>query len=140
MKLTFLGGADEVGASCTLVELGSKRILVDCGIRMSPRNGDVLPWLAPIQEHGGLDAIILTHAHMDHSGALPVIHQSYPHTRVYMTEATLSIMSILLLDSLKIMQSEFENEGEIPLYPQEAVEMLVGAARPVAMQTPLSIG
>lgn len=138
-KLTFLGGADEVGASCTLVEIAGKRILVDCGIRMSPRDGDVLPYLAPIEEAGGLDAIILTHAHTDHSGAMPVIHQSYSHVPVYMTAATLSLTTILLMDSLKIMQSEFEKEGEIPLYPLPAVELLIGASRPVAMCTPLDI-
>ncbi|MEM1010305.1 MAG: MBL fold metallo-hydrolase, partial [Myxococcota bacterium] len=125
IKITFLGGADEVGASCSLLELAGKRILIECGIRMSPRNGDVLPWLAPIQEGGGLDAIILTHAHMDHSGAMPVIHQSYPDIPVYMTSATLSLMTILLLDSLKIMQSDYEKEGELPLYPEASVEGLI---------------
>lgn len=132
MKLTFLGGADEVGASCTLVELAGKRLLVDCGIRMSPRDGDTLPWLAPIEEAGGIDAIILTHAHMDHSGALPVIHPSYAHVPIYMTAATLSLTTILLLDSLKIMQSEQEQSGEVPLYPQPAVELTLGAAKPVS--------
>lgn len=131
MRLTFLGGADEVGASCTLVEISGRRILVDCGIRMTARAGDTLPWLAPIADAGGIEAIVLTHAHMDHSGALPVIHQSYPHVPVYMTAATLSITTILLMDSLKIMQSEMEQEGEIPLYPLPAVEMMIGATRTV---------
>ncbi len=132
MKLTFLGGADEVGASCTLLEIAGRRILVDCGIRMTARAGDTIPWLAPIAEGGGLDAIILTHAHMDHIGALPVIHQSYPHLPIYMTAASLTLGTILLMDSLKIMQSEMEREGEIPLYPLPAVEMMIGSSRPVA--------
>jgi Cft2 family RNA processing exonuclease len=138
-KITFLGGADEVGASCSLLEIGGRRLLVDCGIRMSARNGDVLPYLAPIEKAGGIDAIILTHAHTDHSGALPVIHQLYPRIPVYMTAATLTLTTILLMDSLKIMQMEFEREGEIPLYPAPAVELLISASRPVAVCTPLEI-
>lgn len=139
MRLTFLGGADEVGASCTLVEIAGRRLLVDCGIRMNAPDGDTLPWLAPIQERGGIDAIILTHAHMDHSGAMPVIHQSYPHVPVYMTAATLSLTTILLMDSLKIMQMESEREGEVPLYPLPAVEMFIGAARPVPLGQSVAI-
>lgn len=139
IKVTFLGGADEVGASSTLLEIAGKRLLVDCGIRMKARAGDVLPYLEPIEAVGGIDAIILTHAHTDHSGGLPVIHQSYPHIPVYMTPATLSLTMILLLDSLKIMQMEFEKEGEIPLYPLAAVEQLVAASRPVATSYPLEI-
>lgn len=106
---------------------------------MKARDGDVLPYLAPIEEAGGLDAIILTHAHTDHSGGLPVIHQSYPHVPVYMTAATLTLTTILLMDSLKIMQAEFEQEGEIPLYPLPAVELLIGSSRPVEMCLPLEI-
>ncbi len=139
MKLTFLGGADEVGASCTLVEIAGKRILVDCGIRMNPRDGDSLPWLAPIQEGGGLDAIILTHAHMDHLGAMPIIHQSYPNVPIYMTPPTVALSQILLLDSLKIMQGNYEREGDIPLYPPNAAEGLLQQARPVHMKQELRL-
>lgn len=139
LKVTFLGGADEVGASSTLLEIAGRRLLIDCGIRMKARHGDVLPYLAPIEEAGGIDAIILTHAHTDHSGGLPVIHQSYPHVPVYMTAATLTLTTILLMDSLKIMQMEFEQEGEIPLYPLPAVELLLGSSRPVGMCQPLEI-
>lgn len=139
IKITFLGGADEVGASSTLLQIAGKRLLIDCGIRMKARAGNVLPYLEPIEAAGGIDAIILTHAHTDHSGGLPVIHQSYPNVPVYMTAATLSLTMILLLDSLKIMQMEFEKEGEIPLYPLAAVEQLVASSRPVATSYPLEI-
>jgi Cft2 family RNA processing exonuclease len=70
MKLTFLGGADEVGASCTLVEVAGRKLVVDCGIRLS--GPDPLPWMQPIQDAGGADVILLTHAHLDHCGALPL--------------------------------------------------------------------
>jgi mRNA degradation ribonuclease J1/J2 len=96
MKLTFLGGADEVGASCLLLEIADKRILVDAGIRISPRSSrgidnSQLPDLKPISDLGGVDFILVTHAHTDHTGALPMIAEQYPHTPVYMTRPHLSV-------------------------------------------------
>lgn len=138
MKLTFLGGADEVGASSTLVEIAGHRLLVDCGIRMQDRSGDQLPWLAHLQEVGGVEAIILTHAHMDHSGALPVVCSTYK-VPLYLTSPTLALITILLLDAVKIMAIEQEREGEIPLYSLPMVENVMGAARTVPFLQPVSL-
>jgi Cft2 family RNA processing exonuclease len=138
MKLTFLGGADEVGASSTLVEIAGHRLLVDCGIRMQDRSGDQLPWLAHLQEVGGIEAIILTHAHMDHSGALPVVCSTYK-VPLYLTSPTLALITILLLDAVKIMALEQEREGEMPLYSLPMVENVMGAARTVPFLQPVSL-
>jgi Cft2 family RNA processing exonuclease len=102
---------------------------------MTAKKGDELPSLYLIQEAGGIDAILLTHAHMDHSGALPAIYPCYPKIPIYMTQATLSLVTILLQDALKIMELESEREGEIPLYPKQAVEMVLAATRPVPLNT-----
>ena len=74
MKIIFGGGASEVGASFIMVRIDGKNIVLDCGIRMS---GDPLPDLNAIKEHGSADCIILSHAHLDHSGALPVLSREY---------------------------------------------------------------
>jgi predicted metal-dependent RNase len=78
MNIPFLGGGNEIGASSAIVEIGSARILIDCGIRMSGERR--LPDLAAIrQTHvGQLDAVLLAHAHMDHGGALPLLHHHFP--------------------------------------------------------------
>ena len=104
MKLTFLGGADEVGASSTLVDIAGKRILVDAGIRISPRSNrgiqnDQLPDLRPISESGGPDVILLTHAHTDHTGALPLVVEQYPHVPVMATRPTQVLTRILQRDA-----------------------------------------
>ena len=68
MKFTALGGAKEVGGSCSLLNIYGKNILIDCGIRMNaddPKNS--IPSIDLIEQ---LDLILLTHAHMDHNGAL----------------------------------------------------------------------
>ena len=126
MKIHFIGGAQEVGGSCSVVEVGSRRILIDCGQRMGGgAEVDRLPDLQRVQELGGLDAILVTHAHADHIGALPLIHLAFPKVPLYTNEATLALMRIMLADSLKIMKLRWMQEAEIPLYPEHAVTSML---------------
>jgi uncharacterized protein len=136
MNITFLGGGDEIGASSAIVEIGSARILIDCGIRMSGEHR--LPDLAAIkQTHAGqLDAVLLTHAHMDHSGALPVLHQHFPGVPVYATAPTRGLVEVLLRDSINIMRARAESEQELPLYSQSAVESLLEKMIPTPFGSP----
>ena len=140
MNLTFLGGGHEIGASSTLVEIGAARVLVDCGIRM--KGSDVLPNLAAItaDEFRHLDAVILTHAHMDHSGALPLLHTQFPGVPVFMTAPTLGLIAVLLRDSLNIMRLRAEQEQETPLYSQAAVDSLFDNIIPVTLGSPVELG
>lgn len=141
MNITFLGGGDEIGASCAIVEIGQNRVLVDCGMRMS--GDDRLPDLAAIRnssKFNHLDAIILTHAHMDHSGALPVLHQNFPNIPIYCTSATRGLVEVLLRDSVKIMRSRSEEENEIPLYAKNSVESLLDVLIPVPFGSPTALG
>jgi Cft2 family RNA processing exonuclease len=150
MKITFLGGADEVGASGTLVEIAGRRILVDCGIRPSPKAAsglaaDQLPDLSQIE--GGastgsvakLDAILVTHAHTDHTGALELVLERYPDVPVYATAPTLALTRVLHQDSRRIMQSRLDEEGELPLFDDIAVQRLMAAMIPVPFKTRLSL-
>ena len=125
MKLTFLGGANEVGASCTLLEVAGKRILIDAGIRMGAREADRLPNLSQIQDGGPLDAILLTHAHTDHIGALPLVHIAYPRIPIFTTAPTKRLTQILLSDALRIMESRWQQEQELPLYPEHTVTAML---------------
>lgn len=120
MKFCFCGGASEVGASCYLANIDGKNILLDCGIRMSS-NKDNLPDFQLIQENGGVDAILISHAHMDHIGALPIMSRIYPDAKIYMTHAAKDLTRVLLYDSLKIM----EREAEIPAYAEIHVKEML---------------
>jgi predicted metal-dependent RNase len=120
MDITFCGGAREVGASCYLVKIDGRNILLDCGIRM--KGSDNLPDFRLIQEQGGVEAIIVSHAHLDHSGALPVVSREYPAACIYMTHASKALLRVLLYDSLKIMERD---EADIPIYAEKhVVDML----------------
>lgn len=137
MKLTFIGGSDEIGASSTHIEIANKQILIDAGIRHHDRSGERIPAFAGISKK--LDAIILTHAHLDHSGALPVVAQSYPNVPIYLTAPTLGIVSILLQDAAKIMDMGLKVDGEMPLYSLKEIDNTLCNCRPISFDSPLII-
>jgi Cft2 family RNA processing exonuclease len=115
MKITFCGASGEIGASCILVEVENKRVLLDSGIRLS---GEPLPNFRTIQEEGGIDCIVISHAHTDHTGSLPVIAKEYSDIDIFMTHPTRDITQVLLYDSLKIMNYK---ESEIPIFAENDV-------------------
>jgi len=108
MDITFLGATGTVTGSKYLVESGNRRVLVDCGLfqgvkQLRLRNRTPLPFDAST-----LDAVILTHAHLDHSGYLPVLVRSGYGGPVYCTEATRDLCGILLPDSGHLQEEEAE--------------------------------
>lgn len=118
MKIRFLGGAGEVGASCILVTTESgKHILIDAGVRVSEEGTEMLPNLEPLNDIA-LDAIIVSHAHLDHSGALPLVAKLSPGASIYTTAATKALARVLLHDSIKV--AEF-SEG-LQLFNEEDAE------------------
>ena len=135
MKLHFLGGAMEIGGSCIYVKIAGKSILLDSGIRQSVSK-DPIPDFRTIQKQGGLDAIIISHAHMDHIGTLPMISKAYPNARIYMTAMALDLKRVLLYDSLKIMNYK---EDEIPHYSEQDVLAMLNRVFPISYQTPFAI-
>ncbi len=139
MQLHFLGGANEVGASCLMLEVAGKKILIDAGIRMTTRKGSQLPDLTRLQELGPPDAILLTHAHTDHIGALPLVHLAYPHMPILCTDPSKALTKVLLQDSLRIMESRWEQEEEVPLYPPHAVEGMLSRMKIVEPGQPISV-
>jgi len=123
MKLHFLGGADEVGASCTLIEMEGHRILVDAGIRMGASQGAQLPNFSVLDDVGMPEEMLVTHAHTDHTGALPVLVASLaPDVKIRMTSASKAITQVLMSDAVKLMAQRGEKDGELPLYPPEAAD------------------
>ncbi len=137
MRYIPLGGAGEVGATCNLLELDGHRILIDAGIRM--RSGrledggplDRLPDLAVLNENGPVEAILVSHAHMDHIGTLPLVHRAFPEVPIYATPATIELMRVLLADAVRVMAQRAELETDCPLYDGELVTRLLDRTIPI---------
>ena len=105
MKLTFLGAVHEVTGSCTLLEACGKHILIDCGLE---QGADIYENCEIPVSPGDIDAILLTHAHVDHSGKLPAMVAKGYKGPIYTTEATRRLCNIMLRDSAHIQQFEAE--------------------------------
>lgn len=137
MRYIALGGGSEVGASCNLLQMDGTNVLLDAGIRMgggaAGGPADALPDLALLQEAGGVDAVLVSHAHLDHIGALPLVHRAYPAAPIYATAPTVHLMRVLLADALKIMSIKAEQELECPLYDADLVARMFTRVVPVPM-------
>ena len=105
MKITFLGATHEVTGSCTLIETSGKNILIDCGMEQGADifvNQDI-----PVNT-GNIDCVFLTHAHIDHSGKLPLLCKNGFDGKIYATEETVNLCKVMLLDSAHIQEFEAE--------------------------------
>ncbi|MGE5117763.1 MAG: MBL fold metallo-hydrolase [Betaproteobacteria bacterium] len=144
MRLTFLGGTGTVTGSKYVLEHDGRRLLVDCGLfqglkKLRLRNWDELPVAA-----GSLDAVVLTHAHLDHSGFLPRLLRLGFRGPVYCSPATRELCGLLWPDSGHLMEREAEyanrhgyskHHPALPLYDEAEARRALGALQPVGFDT-----
>src|SRR5580700_1066151 len=108
MKITFWGAAGTVTGSMHLVETGGKRVLFDCGLYQGRRKeADQKNRHLPF-DASAIDAVVLSHAHMDHSGNLPTLVRNGFSGPIYTTPATIDLCLAMLADSAHIQQSDAE--------------------------------
>ena len=143
MQITFLGAADSVTGSKHLVDIGGQRILLDCGLFqgfkvLRERNWCPLPVAAK-----AIDAVVLSHAHLDHSGYLPsLVKQGYTGP-VYASAATRDLCEVLLLDSAKLQEEDARRANRYGYSKHPTALPLYGTAdarRAIARITPIAAG
>ena len=105
MKLTFLGANHEVTGSCTLLEAAGQRFLIDCGMEQGKDVYENQP--IPVAP-GEIDGVLVTHAHIDHTGMLPLLVKNGFRGKIYATSPTASLCDIMLRDSAHIQEFEAE--------------------------------
>lgn len=115
MKFINLTRATEIGANSYYVELGGRRVVLDSGMHPKLEGAAALPDFSALGERKP-DAIIVSHAHLDHIGTLPVLMRRYPHAPIFMTDATTEIGNTLLHNSVNVMTRQRE-EIAVPMYP-----------------------
>ena len=111
MKAEFLGGVRTVTGSATLLEKGSLRWLVDCGMFQGGVELEQRNWHVESYRPRDLSFILLTHAHIDHSGLIPKLVKEGFHGKVICTKATLDLCQVMLRDSghIQEMETEWQN-------------------------------
>jgi Cft2 family RNA processing exonuclease len=112
----------EIGANSFLFDFDGTRVVVDSGMHPKHFGADALPLHEPLG-FDAIDGIILTHAHLDHLGSLPLLQRRHPRTPVYMTEATAHLSDIMLHNSVNVMTSQREELGlaNYPLFTHDEV-------------------
>jgi metallo-beta-lactamase family protein len=140
MRLTFLGATQTVTGSKYLLESGSRRVLVDCGLFQGLKELRLRNWEEPPVDPASLDAVILTHAHIDHTGYLPrLIRQGFKGP-VYGTPATLDLCRILLPDAGHLQEEEArfcnkhhrtKHKEALPLYTVDDAHAVLERLEPV---------
>ncbi len=149
MKITIVGAAGgEVTGSAYYVQTKRASVLVDCGLFQGGRKSEALnrPPTGPKQK---LDAVLLTHGHLDHTGRLPLLAKRGHRPPVFATPATIEMTALILRDSARIQASDAERRNrkrerageppQEPLYTPEHAETVIQCLKPVPYQQPVTV-
>jgi metallo-beta-lactamase family protein len=140
-SITFHGATDTVTGSRHLLETAGKRVLVDCGLFQGPKDIRARNWQRFPEDPTSIDAIVLTHAHLDHTGYLPRLVKEGYHGPVFCTPATRDLLGVMLLDSARLQEEEAEyanrkrvsrHQPALPLYSQEDVRRCLALLQAVS--------
>ena len=122
VRVSVLGAGRQVGRSCFLIQTPESRILLDCGVDIAAQNSDKFPYLnAPEVDINRIDAVIISHAHLDHSGFLPYLYKLGYRGPCYMTAPTRDIAALLALDFIGVAYKK----ASAPLFGAADVKMMV---------------
>ena len=149
MRITFLGAAGTVTGSKYLLDTGRHKILVDCGLFQGFKQLRLRNW-APLPVNvGNIDAVVLTHAHLDHTGYLPLLVRNGFRGRVYATRATRDLCGIMLPDSAHLEEQAAESANRhhyskhrpaLPLYTVEDAKKALTQFRAIDFHAPHDLG
>jgi len=149
MRLTFLGAAGTVTGSKYLLESAGQRCLVDCGLFQGLKQLRLRNWERLPIDASAVGAVVLTHAHLDHSGYLPLLVKNGFHGPIYCSSSTAALSEILLVDSghLQEKDAEFANrhgfskhKPALPLYTEQDARKALEFLRPVPFNVEQEIG
>jgi predicted metal-dependent RNase/intein/homing endonuclease len=128
IRVIGLGSCREVGRSCFLIETPKSKVLVDCGINVGGTNSNVFPYFQTKEfDYNELDAIIVSHSHLDHLGCVPMLYEHGYDGPLYLTTPTIDLATLLWLDYIDVMQKNAVN----PLFTARGVKEAVKHSIPL---------
>ncbi|MEY2500738.1 MAG: hypothetical protein QOI07_1072 [Verrucomicrobiota bacterium] len=141
MKFINLTRRTEIGANSYFLEAAGQRLVLDSGMHPKEEGDEALPNFRALGDRA-LDAIILSHAHLDHAGTLPLLMQRQPQARIFMTEATAEIASALLHNSVNVMTRQREELGLVmyPLFTHRQTDRATDQWRSCPLRQPFTLG
>lgn len=149
MQIQFLGAAGTVTGSKYLVTLNDARVLVDCGLFQGLKQLRLRNWAALPVDPSSIAAVVLTHAHLDHSGYVPLLVKQGFRGRIYCTPATFELCKLLLPDSGHLQEEDAEyanrrgfskHHPALPLYTEEEAERSLRQFHTVGYDIPMDLG
>lgn len=149
MELTFLGATGTVTGSKYLLKSGAKQVLIDCGLFQGLKQLRLRNWSKLPINPAKIDAVVLTHAHIDHSGYLPLLVKNGFSGKVYCSEGTADLCKILLPDSAHLQEEEAEyanrrgfskHHPALPLYTKEDAENALALLAPLSFEQDVDLG
>jgi Cft2 family RNA processing exonuclease len=137
-----VGGGNEVGASAYLLAIDGIKILIDAGIRMHGERAfpDFSPLYTAFGGPAGLDAFLLTHAHLDHCGAITRLHYDAPHLAKFATQPTLDIGAIMLGDALRSVNRRRTEDWSVEEATRQLLDETLASFCPVPFDVPFGLG
>lgn len=148
MKLHFLGAAGTVTGSKYLVEHAGRRVLVDCGLFQGYKQLRLMNWEPFPFDPASLDAVVLTHAHLDHSGALPLLAKQELRCPIHATPSAIELCELLLPDSGRLQEEDAgyanrhhtsKHTPALPLYTEDDARRALGRMRRLPFDQPTAI-
>jgi metallo-beta-lactamase family protein len=149
MKIRFLGAADTVTGSRHLVDIGDQRLLLDCGLFQGFKTWRERNWQPLPVPAASIDAVLLSHAHLDHSGWLPALVKHGFRGAIHCSAPTRDLAEVLLLDSAHLQEEDARranrrgfsrHQPALPLYTVADAKRAIARLQPVASGRPLRLG
>ncbi len=124
-KVSFYGGAQEVTGSSFLFDDGQTKILIDCGMFQCPRFCDLRSQAAFPFNPSEIDALLVTHAHIDHTGRVPKLVREGFRGKIFSTPPTKELAALMLEDSLGVLEKEAKRHGESLIYEKKDIDAVL---------------
>ena len=146
--LTFLGAAGTVTGSKYLLDLGHHRVLVDCGLFQGLKELRLRNWDAPPVDPASIDAVALTHAHLDHCGYLPRLVRNGFRGRIFCTPGTRELCTLVLPDAAHLQEEDARHANQqhytkhhpaLPLYTAADAARALSLLQPVGYERPVPV-